>query len=117
MLQLGKMRDRFQVQSLTTTQDGYGENLPSWETLCEVWGHLENLSGRQLQLAQADTITSTPTHILHMHYLPGLLLGRNKFQLSLEDGTFRTFAINRFNDPDNEHAELHITVTEVKATA
>lgn len=114
MIQIGRMRDRFTIErKRAPAQDPYGENLAGWELFQKAWGQLETLSGRQLQLAQADTITSTATHKITMRFLDGVSVADHRLTLLKKDGTKRTFAINRSDDVDNHHDELDLWVTEV----
>lgn len=114
MLDIGKMKDRVTVEQLITKQDSFGQDIPLWDGIKDVWAAIKNLSGRQLALAQANTLTSTATHQISMHYLACLKAnGKYRLRLPLSDGTFRTFSINNVNDPDNMHAELWLTATEV----
>jgi SPP1 family predicted phage head-tail adaptor len=114
-LDLGNMRDKFIIEKPVATQDAYGQSIEDWQGFKEVRGYLKHLSGRQLQLAQANTITATATYQLQMRWSSDIVVGKVRLKLARNDGTFRIFTINDINDIDNRHYELVLMLTEVKA--
>jgi len=51
-LRAGRLRHRVELQSVTRTQDGYGEADESWSTYTTVWAAIEPLRGQERYLAQ-----------------------------------------------------------------
>jgi SPP1 family predicted phage head-tail adaptor len=112
-IQAGKLRDRFTVEKPGDIQNAYGENVGGWKVSRHAWGQLVSLGGRQLQLAQANTITSTATHQVIMRYADDIDVANTRLTLPKRDGTKRKFRVNSVDDVDNRHAKLVLTVTEV----
>lgn len=59
-MQAGRLDRRIQLQSYTTTQDGYGQPVETWSTYATVWATVRDQSGREfLESAQIDGQTAT----------------------------------------------------------
>jgi SPP1 family predicted phage head-tail adaptor len=122
----------------TSQQDSYNQDIQVWTSIATVWASIKTLTGKQIALAQADTITSTATHEIHIRWrgdvttlnkiqfgtVPFLSLTTEQFQplttdqflLLASSGTIpRTFTINAVNDVDGMLDELVLTVTEVQS--
>lgn len=116
----GALRKRFAFVSPDTAQDTTGEARKTFTTeVCRRWGSIKPLSGRQLALAQANTITSTATHEIVIRFDTAL---RGKLDYQIRYGSTdpadkpnppRYFTINAILDTEEAHRELRITVTEV----
>ena len=84
-------------------------------------GAIAPLSGRLLQLAQADATTATATNRITIRYRPDLTIYQ-RFVYAPE-GTDeygalvypRYYRIDAIDDTDERHRELVCTVTEVRA--
>jgi SPP1 family predicted phage head-tail adaptor len=112
-----------QVQFIapTSAQDSSGENTPTWtNVIATVWAEIKPLTGRQLALAQANTITSTATHQVRVRYRTELV-GQVNYRIQYAGGfttdgstaAVRYFRINSIVDTETAHMELLITATEV----
>lgn len=113
-IEAGKLRNRFTIEKPGDgTQNAYGENVSDWKTSRLAWGELQTLSGRQLQLAQANTITSTATHQVVLRYADDIDTVRTRLTLPKRDGSKRTFRINLLDNIGNLNKKLVLTVTEV----
>ena len=51
-MQAGKLRHRIELQTSTDSQNATGENIQSWAKTADLWASIEDLSGRELLLAQ-----------------------------------------------------------------
>ena len=101
-MEAGTLRKLLTIESPVPAQDNYGQDVPGYVFVATVWGGIKTLSGRQLALAQANTITATSTHQI-------------RIRLSTSPTPPRYFAIDAIDDPDERHRELVLTATEVKA--
>lgn len=55
----GLLRHRVEIQSATTTDDGYGGTATTWSTTSTVWARIEPLSGRDLFFASQRSPQTT----------------------------------------------------------
>jgi SPP1 family predicted phage head-tail adaptor len=51
-MQIGKLRHRVELKSLSQNQNNFGETQDTWTTYTTVWARIEPLRGRELMLAQ-----------------------------------------------------------------
>ena len=114
-MQGGKLRHRISIEKPFKTRDADGQNIPFYVPVLSVWGSIKQLSGKQIAMASAKTITTTATHEIRMRYNPSLELQIGFHRLRREGITNRAFAINQIVNVDEKNAELVLTVTEVKA--
>lgn len=111
-MQAGKLYHRITFLSSTSTQNSVGETIPVWTTqVCTVWASIKPLSGKQLALAQANTVTSTATHEVVMRYHPAVV-GQLNYRVKFGN---RVFRVNSILDTEELGYELRLTVTEVAA--
>ena len=142
-MEAGQLRKLITIEAPTTEQDEDGQDIPAWSTVAgPLWASIRTLSGRQLALSQANTITATSTHLVTIRYREGLQdtwrivydqIGAIAFD-EMDDGSFanltdaqfaslvgdivvkpRIFQIDAVNDADERHRSLAITCTEVTA--
>jgi len=111
-MNFGRMRDRFSIRQPHQAQNAYGEDVGKPKPVARLWGELRTLSGRQLQLAQANTITSTATHSVRMRFAAFVTVN-TVLALPKVGGGQRTFRINHVDNVNNLNAEMVLTVTEV----
>jgi len=135
---VGGKRHLITIQTQSAVRDSHGGNTPAWTTVAVVHGSIKTLSGRQLALAAASTITSTSTHEVRIRWRPGvtpncrLRFGAIAFDCmasaefdTLTSAEFdamvssnfggskpRYFAINAVNDVEERGREIILTVTE-----
>ena len=140
-MEAGGLRKLLTIECPVPTQDNYGQDVPGYTFVATVWGSIKTLSGRELALSQANTVTATSTHQIRIRYRAGLLpthrityeqsgtlfaymtdqefatLTSTQFAalLSTSPTPPRYFAIDAIGDPDERHRELVLTVTEIKA--
>lgn len=134
----GALNKRLTIEAPTAARDEFGQDNPVWSPVATVWAGIKPLSGRQLALAQANTITATSTHQVTIRYRPGLkVTHRLKYEqgpvcfptmtaaqfAALTAGQFaamasstetpiRYFSIDAINDTEERHRELVLTCTE-----
>jgi SPP1 family predicted phage head-tail adaptor len=140
-MESGQLRKLLTIESPVSAQDNYGQDVLGYVFVATVWGSINTLSGRQLALSQANTITATSTHQIRIRYRTGLLpTHRITYETSgtlfayMTDQQFavltsaqfaalvstsptppRRFAIDTISDPEERHRELVLTATEIKA--
>lgn len=51
-MRAGELNRRIQLQSVTRTQDGFGQMSESWSTVATVWASIEPLVGREFYEAR-----------------------------------------------------------------
>jgi SPP1 family predicted phage head-tail adaptor len=77
---IGKLRQRIDIQTQTEAKDAYGQDVPTWTTAATRWASIEPLSGRELW--QAQQIHPDVTHRITIRYYPGLN-PRHRFHYAL----------------------------------
>lgn len=102
-MQAGKLRQRVEIQTLTTTQDGYGEMVESWATLATVWGEMRPSlrATREAFGASVEQRSARTTYECKLRYKAGLDPYRTRL---VWDG--RTFDVESVMDPDGRTREL-----------
>jgi len=116
-MRAGTLRRRLIIESPDRQRDSYGQNSPVWQELATVFASINPLSGKQLAMALARTITSTATHEIRMRYtrqIP-LKVGVHRLKVVAESGRPRIFTLNAVLDVDDRHREWVLTCTEVVA--
>ncbi len=63
-MRAGRLRKRVAVQSLSETENGFGQKTKTWSTSETRWAFIEPLSGRELEKARA--VRSDVTHRVTM---------------------------------------------------
>ena len=114
-MEAGKLRKRIVIEAPIAHRDSHGQNVPIWTAQADVWCSIKQLSGRQIAMAGAKTITATATHEIRMRYRADLTLQIGYHRLRMEGVTNRAFSINQVLNIDERNAELVLTCTEVKA--
>lgn len=138
-MRIGQMRSRLNIEQIqSSSRNEFGETAQAWAVYTTVWAAVEPLSGRNLALAQAKTITNTATHKVTMRYLNGIdvksmrfaMVNPNGFALEtlttqqyldltapqyqqLPGTTYVYFAINEMLNPDMAQNWLTFSVTQV----
>ena len=75
-----------------------------WQDVCQVWAHIEPLSGREIQNSLQPQ--ASVMHRITIRYMPGV---NPKMTLTLGK---REFAIVEVLNPDERNKELHLTAYE-----
>jgi SPP1 family predicted phage head-tail adaptor len=134
----GKLNKRINILSPSPSRNNYGENVPTYPQIARVWAQIEPLSGRNLALAQANTITATATHRIRIRFNDKVKVthrvqyGTNDLAYStLTTAQYRTlttdqyeglegvsslvrlFSINQILDDDMSHFSMTLLCTEV----
>ncbi len=84
----GEACRRLQIQTRTTTQDAYGEAIPTWVTVDTRRGILDPLSGAEL--IEAQKVQSNATHQGRIRYSHHLTPQARIVEVDARDGTSRT---------------------------
>lgn len=141
---IGQLNRRITIltQSPTSTRTPSGQTLPSWVDGPTIWASIKPMSGKLVQLDQADTKAATGSHQIVTRYTPLLtIVNRLRFgnatvpgfdsmtsaqfdamrsatfdALTSQDtpGTARYFTINDVRDIEEARVMMMLTVTEVK---
>jgi SPP1 family predicted phage head-tail adaptor len=102
---LGRLRHRVTIQQQSSTQDGYGEQVNTWNDLITVWASVEPLKGREHFAAQ-QVKTETTTRI-KMRYRAGIV---SKMRVAYGS---KTYDIMSVIDLEERHIELHLMCMEL----
>jgi SPP1 family predicted phage head-tail adaptor len=113
----GNLNKRVTIEAPSPSQNAYGEDEgKGWTYVAKVWCSIKTLSGRQLSLSQANTITATSTHQVTIRYRKRLLpTHRLAYSQSGSELPVRHFSIDAITDTDERHEELVLTCTEILA--
>ncbi|MFH1731833.1 MAG: phage head closure protein [Planctomycetota bacterium] len=103
----GQLRHRVALQAATSAQDSYGEAIKTWATVKSVWGRVEDLTGRELLLAQQ--VQSEATVRVTIRYPSGTTL--TSANRVVADG--RTLEIVSVANPEGGRRELVLMCQEV----
>lgn len=114
-MEAGKLRKRIVIEAPIAHRDEDGQNVPIWTPQADVWCSVKQLSGRQIAMAGAKTITATATHEIRMRYRADLTLQIGYHRLRIEGVKSRAFALNQIVNVDERNTELVLTCTEVKS--
>lgn len=118
-IQAGQLNKRITFQQNTGTQDATGQRIDAWADVITVWAAITPLSGKQLELARAQTVTSTATHQIRIRWneaLTNQLTYRVKYAAGFSPTdtapVVRYFRINSILDTEERHFEMRLVVTE-----
>lgn len=65
-MRAGRLRHLLTIEEPYESEDAFGEPIPSWQSLAEVWGRKTDLSGRELfQAQQVNAEVTTEFEIRH----------------------------------------------------
>ena len=104
----GKLRHRITIEHPVTTQNEYGEQIPTWATFATVWASREDLTGREAYYAGASQKAATMLTRFTIRYIPAL----DEKMRVVSDG--RTYGIQSVADPDGRREQL-VILTERQA--
>lgn len=105
-MRAGKLRHQITINTVTTTQNEHGEDVPTPVAFATVWADVHQLNGTELWRAQQ--VNSVATHRVMLRYLPGVTPEMS----ILHQG--RTLNILDVNDVDGRHKEIDLTCKEKK---
>lgn len=69
-MRAGDLRRRISIQRRNTTQDTFGQAIPTWMDVVVCWAGIEPLAGRELVTAQA--VNAEITHQVVIRYRTGI---------------------------------------------
>lgn len=69
--QIGRLRHRVTIQSVTRTRDSYGDPIETWATTHTVWANIEPQTGRE-RVAAAQIVAETDV-MIRIRYVAGIL--------------------------------------------
>lgn len=114
---IGKMRQRIQLQSKTTSSDGGGSAaVTTWTTFATVYGSIDPQSGQQQMFG--DQLQEPITHKITLRYRRDLTF-KNRIVYSFVNGDTtdtRYFNIRRVINVDNRDKYLECLCVEGVAT-
>lgn len=97
-MQAGKLRDRVQLQSATTSRDSIGGFSKSWTTYATVWGALKSSGGTERK--EADKTHAQVTCQWEFRFRSDVM---PRHRILFGD---RTFEITRVSDPDSMRVRI-----------
>jgi SPP1 family predicted phage head-tail adaptor len=95
---------RITIQSRAATQDSFGQQTQTWADVISCWARIEQLQGRELELAQA--LNSEITHQVTVRYRPAVTSAMR----AVYQG--RVFNILAVIDPETAHVVLQMQCSE-----
>lgn len=104
-MESGKLRHRISIGAPATGQDQYGEPVEGWTPVAEAWAEREDLSGRELFVAQQ--VAAEITTRFKLRHIAGLTAK----QRLLLDG--EAYDIKSVADPDGRRRTLIILAARV----
>lgn len=102
---IGSMGQRFAVQRLTASDDGYGQAVETWATIATRWGSIE--SAQQRERVVAEQLRGVATHVITM---------RGRIDLKTADRLVfngRVFSVIQAIDPDGQDWSRDVVCQEV----
>lgn len=102
----GRRNRLISIEARSPSKDSAGQRVLTWlPFVASTWAHVEQLQGRELELAQA--IVADASHRITIHYRPGITAGmRVRYQ-----GRILPIAAPPI-DPDTAHRSLVLLCTE-----
>lgn len=103
----GPKRQRVSLQTLSESQDSFGQKIPSWTTQGNYWAEVKNLSGREA--VNAKQVKADTTHQVTMRYIgalfttPGLL---PSMRLLYKSRVFNILWVNNVDERNREYQLL-----------
>jgi len=114
---IGRMRQRMQLQSKSTTNDGGGSAaVTTWTTFATVYGSIEPKSGQERFFG--DQLQEPITHVIRLRYRSDLSFKNRLVYAYKNDGVTnnRTFNIKRVINVDTRNKYLECLCVEGVAT-
>ncbi len=102
---IGRLQQRVELQQRSTTLDAYGQQIPTWTTLAEVWANIKPLGGSEK--LRAMVVESTLSHLVTVRYNKNFMPPTTVDAWRIKYGT-RLFNIiaARNIDEANKHIEF-----------
>ena len=102
-MRAGKLRKRVAVQTLTTSQDGYGEPVETWATVDTVWAELTPAvrATRESFAGMSEQRSAHTTFECRIRFIAGLDPYTTRL---LHDGV--VYEVESIMDPDGRTREL-----------
>lgn len=66
-INVGSFRHLIELQKRTTERDAYGNDIPTWTTVCELRASAKDVSGREFYEAAAHQMENTVTFTMRWH--------------------------------------------------
>ena len=108
-MNIGALRHRVNISTVTPTQDAYGGVHTATTTpFVTVWGEVQDLSGRELYAA--EELHSQITTKITVRFYPGI--GPAMVASVAMDQKTRTFDILSVTDPDGRRVMLELSCKE-----
>lgn len=113
-MRAGKLRKRITIQTVTASQNAFGEPVKDWENATEVtvWGELVPLMSRAREqfATEGDQLTSHAPFQARLRYREGISVENSRLTC---DG--RIFEIQNVLDPEGRERETVVLCYEVQA--
>jgi SPP1 family predicted phage head-tail adaptor len=109
-MNIGKLRNKIELQSFTSTANAIGEQLKTWTTYSTVWAHIRPMSGRELINAQQPV--GEITHQVTIRYNSSVSVDDRIRYYDSVKSTYRYFDINYVGDRDERNAVIVLMCKE-----
>lgn len=102
-MRTGRLRHRVEIQSLSTTQDGYGEAVETWATVATVWGEMipSLRATREAFAAVSEQRSARLSMECRLRYRDGLSPGGTRLRWN-----GAVYEVEAVMDPDGRRREL-----------
>ncbi len=87
-MRAGSLRHRITIQQATTTQDAYGEPVPTWATYATRWAAIVPVSGSEADVDGMET--AEVRHKFRIRHTSGV---RPKMRISYDSRVFEILAV------------------------
>lgn len=109
-MNIGKLRNKIELQSSTVTRDSVGQPIKSYTTYSTVWAHIRPMSGRELMNAQQPV--GEITHQVMIRYDSNVSVDdRIRYYDNVKE-VYRHFDINYVGDYDEKNVVLTLMCKE-----
>jgi SPP1 family predicted phage head-tail adaptor len=112
-MNIGKLRNKVELQNYTTSADSVGQPTKTWTTFATVWAHIKPMSGREVITAE-QPIGET-THTITIRYNSSIDESSRIRYYDNVKGVYRIFDINYIGDRDEKN-EMMTLVCKEKTT-
>lgn len=103
-LRSGDLNRRVTIQQRATTPDTFGQQSGIWTDVASCWAGIEQLMGRELEMAQA--INAETTHRITLRYRAGITPAMRVLYQA------RVLNVLSVIDPDTAHVSLQLMCSE-----
>lgn len=107
-MEAGLLRRPITISSPATTQDAFGQPLPTFNTVCNTWASINTITSKEVY-ALGSGFTSQVTHRITVRYNPDVVIKAGYLITYMA----RQFQVQAVSDPDESQRQLNLMVLEL----